>query len=104
MPATSGTADRAPSEWRLRLDRKLDQNAALALTRSFHEARGNDIRLDASETEYFGTLAVQSILAAARTWAADGQRLQIDNVSSTCIDQLGLLGFTPDSLTRGDAT
>lgn len=104
MPATSKTADRAPSERQLRLDRKLDQNAALALTQSFRDMRGHDLRLDAGMTEHFGTLAVQSILAAARTWAKDDLRLRIGNVSDACVDQLRLLGFTPESLAQGDET
>ena len=57
--------------------------------------------LDAAATTHVGTLAIQTILAAARSWARDGHSLKLVNVSDTCVDQLGLLGFTPETLVEG---
>lgn len=47
-----------------------------------------------------GALAVQVIRAAARSWAEDGHRLSFAGPSNEVVDQLALLGFTPDTLTR----
>ena len=101
MPARTGKAAKAAKPVRLRLAHKLDQKAAIALAEDLRERRGADLGLDASATTHIGTLATQTILAAARSWARDGHSLKLVNVSDTCVDQLRLLGFTPETLVEG---
>lgn len=100
MPARTGKANESESA-RLRLPAKLDQKAAIALADDLRARRGGDLGLDAGETRHIGTLAVQALLSAARTWASDGHTLTISNISDACIDQLSLLGFTPETLIEG---
>jgi chemotaxis protein CheX len=100
MPASKGKA-KEPKTAQLRLPPKLDQKAAIALVEDLRARRGADLGLNAADTAHLGTLAVQAVLSAARTWAADGHRLSIFNVSDACVDQLSLLGFTPETLVEG---
>ena len=80
---------------------KLDQKAAIALAEELRARRGADLCLDARDTTHVGALAVQVVLAAARTWARDGRALHLVGVSDACVDQLSLLGFTPETLVEG---
>ena len=100
MPARTG-GGKAPKAAQLRLAPKLDQKAAIALAEDLRARRGADLGLDAGDTTHVGTLAVQVILAAARSWSGDGHALRLVNVSDACVDQLSLLGFTPETLVQG---
>ncbi|MBM9594386.1 STAS domain-containing protein [Roseitranquillus sediminis] len=86
---------------RLSLAVKLDQKAAIALADELRGQRGADLDLDAAASRHIGSLAVQVIVSAARTWAASGHALRLVNVSDACVEQLGLLGFTPEGLVEG---
>ncbi len=101
MPASKVPAAKTPKTKHLRLAAKLDQNATIDLVRALRERRGADLGLDASDTTHFGTLAVQAIISAARTWANDGHKLSLANVPDICIDQLSLLGLHPEKLVEG---
>jgi chemotaxis protein CheX len=101
MPARKRELAKASKGAHLSLPPKLDQKAAIALADDLRARRGADLGLDAGATTHVGTLAVQTILAAARSWSADGHRLKLVNVSDACVDQLGLLGFTPETLVEG---
>jgi chemotaxis protein CheX len=101
MAARERGASKAQRTSHLRLARKLDQNATIALIEDLRARRGSDLGLDASDTTHIGSLALQTIVAAAASWARDGHRLTLVNASDACVDQLSLLGFTPETLTEG---
>lgn len=82
------------------LEPRLDLRATGPLVEALKARRGGDLALDAGSVTQIGALAVQAIRAAARSWAEDGHALSFENASSDLADQLGLLGFTPDTLTR----
>lgn len=82
------------------LESRLDLRAAGTLAQDLTRCRGADITLDASGVTQIGALAVQAIRSAARTWAEDGHALRFENATNDLTDQLVLLGFTPDSLTK----
>lgn len=85
------------------LDERLDLRAASALAKALLVQRGADLVLDAGAVKQIGALSAQVIRAAARSWAEDGRNLRLDNVSTDLADQLQLLGFTPETLTRWEA-
>ncbi len=87
----------------LSLDAKLDQNASAPLKNILLAKRGQDLEVDASKVTLISALATQVLRAAARTWAEDGKTLRIVNPSNDCEDQLRLLGFTPETLTKWEA-
>ena len=83
------------------LPQRLDMNAAINLAEELRPLAGVDVTLDAAETTHVGTLCLQTIFAAATAFAAAGHRLRLANVSDAAIDQLRLLGFTPEALEAG---
>jgi len=85
------------------LEERLDLRAAAALATALLALRGSDLELDARAVRQIGALAVQVIRAAAQTWAADGHRLSFEGASIDLADQLALLGFTSEALTRWQA-
>lgn len=87
----------------LALAPRLDLPAAAPLAEALKARRGADLALDAGGVAQIGGLAVQVLRAAARSWAEDGRALTFENASSELEDQLALLGFTPDTITRWEA-
>lgn len=83
----------------LELEPRLDLRATGLLVEALNARRGSDLTLDAGRVTQIGALAVQAIRAAARSWAEAGHALGFENASSDLADQLGLLGFTPDTVT-----
>lgn len=100
MPATKGKAAKGSTD-RISLPAKLDQKAVSALADELRGRRGGDLMLDAAATRQLGSLAVQTLLCAARSWARDGRRLALVNLSDACVEQLRLLGFSPETLLEG---
>lgn len=86
---------------RLSLAPKLDMKGALALADELRARRGADLTLDAAETRHIGALGVQVLLSAALSWIQAGHALALVGVSDACLDQLQLLGFSPESLMAG---
>lgn len=84
----------------LALDPKLDLRAAGPLRDEILDRSGADLVLDANAVNHVGALALQVIRAAAKSWEADGHVLSLTNVSTDVADQLALLGFTPETVTR----
>ncbi|HCQ66146.1 MAG TPA: hypothetical protein DIU07_13780 [Rhodobacteraceae bacterium] len=84
----------------LELANRLDLRAVGQLQREILARRGADLALDAGKVEHLGALALQLVRSAARTWAEDGHVLAFDNASTDLADQLVLLGFTPETVTR----
>jgi chemotaxis protein CheX len=86
---------------RLSLAPKLDLKGATALADELRDKRGSDLVLDAARTKHIGAMGVQVLLSAAATWAEDGRALSMADVSDACVDQLHLLGFSPERLMAG---
>ncbi len=86
---------------RLALAPKLDLKGATALAEDLRKRRGSDLTLDAGATRHIGTPGLQVLLSAAASWAKDGHTLSLVDVSDACVDQLHLLGFSPESILEG---
>ena len=84
----------------LELANRLDLCAVGALQSEILAHRGGDLALDARKVEHLGALALQLVRSAARTWAEDRHVLVFENASPDLADQLVLLGFTPETVTR----
>lgn len=82
---------------------KLDLRAAGPLRDEILSHAGQDLTLDAGAVTHLGALSLQVIRAAARSWAMAGRSLTIANVSTDLADQLALLGFSADNVTRWEA-
>lgn len=66
---------------RRKLDRVLDLPAAELLAQALKGARGSNIVLDASSVEKVSALALQILIAGAKSWRADGHSLMVVNQS-----------------------
>ncbi len=84
----------------LELTPRLDLRAVGDLKSDLLAHRGADLTLDAGKVDHLGALALQLLRSAARTWAEDGHVLAFENASTDLADQLVLLGFTPETVTK----
>lgn len=73
----------------------LDLNAAAPLREQLLALRGGPAILDGSAVERLGGLCLQVLLAARRTWAADGAELRLAEPSEALAAQLAAFG-APD--------
>jgi chemotaxis protein CheX len=65
-------------------------------------ARGQHLRVDASQVERIGGLGLQVLLAAKTAWTADGTRLMVENMTRVFSAGLGLLGVQAGLFTDGE--
>lgn len=76
----------------------IDTGAAQALMNDLAAIRGRALEIDAGKVQRVGTLSVQVLLSAVRTWAADGQRLSFVDITHEFRDALGALGLRQEAL------
>ena len=72
----------------------LDLNAAAPLREQLLTLRGQAVALDGSAVDRLGALCLQVLLAARKTWAADGVELRLTVASEAFIEQLAAFGAT----------
>ena len=70
----------------------LDLKAATPLAALLLARRGTPLVVDGSAVERLGAQCLQVLLAARKTWDADGQPFQLANPSTAFIEALALLG------------
>jgi chemotaxis protein CheX len=80
---------------------KLDLVAVSALKTRLSERKEDEVILDMSEVKHFGALCLQVLLSAASTANSENRRISITNVSDRVIDQMRVMGMTPESIARG---
>ncbi len=89
-------AERQPAaESVIQLSQVLDLKAASDLLRDLKDARGHNLRIDASAVEHLGAQCAQALMAAARTWRSDGLDLVVCNSSDKFTDACVVLGISP---------
>ena len=84
-------------------DKKLNTPGTLKLLAEIRAARGGDARIDASGVEMLGALALQVLLSARASWAADGHAFDVTPRSEPVEGALALTGLAPADLATGDA-
>ena len=82
----------------LLLAARLDLGAARPLHAALLARRGADLVLDAGQVSHFGTLGLQLLLAAARSWRRDGHRLAVAPRSPAFDEALLTFGVPLDDL------
>jgi chemotaxis protein CheX len=80
------------------LPARLDLSASTALASDLTGRLDADLTLDAAEVTQIGALCTQVIAAAAISLRENGHSLTLVNAPDRVVDQLGNLGFTPESL------
>jgi chemotaxis protein CheX len=90
--AARKTAHKAAPAEPVRLAEVLDAPALEALVKTLRDRRGAPLQLDASGVRRMGGLALQVLLSARNTWAADGQALSVTDPSAPFWEALTLFG------------
>jgi len=76
----------------------LDMSAAEFLKKDLLEFRGSDLSLDASQVQRVGTLCVQILLSARKTWQSDGKKFEITQATEELFDAIRQIGLGPEDL------
>ncbi len=76
----------------------LDMSAAEFLKKDLLELRGRDLSLDASQVQRAGTLCLQVLLSARKTWQSDGNEFEITQASQELFDAIRQIGLGPVEL------
>ena len=83
-----------------KLPPKLDLPAATPLAQDLKSRLDGDLVLDASEMTQIGALCTQVIASAALSLHRAGHSARIIHMTDRVVEQLGHLGFSPESLTE----
>ena len=76
------------------LDETLDLNCASELARTLASLRGTPITIDPSHVSRVGAQCIQVMIAASKTWKADGVYCTVTPGSEPFNEGLDLLGLT----------
>lgn len=79
----------------------MDSSAADSLKELLLASRGRSTEVDASQVRRVGALSLQVLVAASRTWKADGQPYAVVNPSQELTGTIALLGLAADELSIG---
>jgi len=85
----------------IQLPENLDMPLAAQLAEAFSKHVGGPLAVDASRVARLGASCLQVLLAAARTWKAEGDALTLVNPSPRFLEDLTLLGLEPGTLLNG---
>ncbi|AVL52016.1 STAS domain-containing protein [Roseobacter denitrificans] len=80
---------------------KLDLAAASGLTATLRDCKDKEVVLDLTEVKHFGALCMQAMISAAVTAQSEDRKITITNASDRVLDQMRVMGMTPESITRG---
>ncbi len=83
----------AAATGRLALKSKLDLKGSDDLAKELQELRGSDLTIDPSAVEQLGAHAVQTLIVAARSWAADGNAFTVEALPAGAAAHLATLGM-----------
>jgi chemotaxis protein CheX len=76
----------------------LDSSAVTIVRDMLLKRRGNAIVVDASQVRRVGAQSLQVLIAAARTWQADGHSYRVTNSSPELLDTIALVGLAHEDL------
>lgn len=82
----------------LKLPETLDLIAANGVHEQLVGLKGNSVEIDASDVRKSGAQCIQVLMAAKKTWDADGKTIVVGAMSETFENTLKLLGISGDEL------
>ncbi|WP_295314222.1 STAS domain-containing protein [Roseobacter sp.] len=82
-------------------DTRLDLSAAAGLATALRDRTEPEVIVDLSEVRHMGALCLQILIAAATSAQKDGRSLSLINASDRVIDQLRVMGMTPETIAGG---
>jgi len=90
-----------PSSRVIELPETLDMPAAAPLAATLMKLVGGPLSIDASKVQRLGASCLQVLLAAARTWKAEGDALTLQDPSPRFLEDLNLLGLESGTFLSG---
>lgn len=81
---------------KLVLPESCDSSSAATIKDLLVTRRGGPLVVDAGHVSRVGVQTLQVLIAAARTWRADGQSYAVANPSSALLDTIALVGLSGD--------
>lgn len=81
---------------------RLDYQSVAPLLNELKSISDDELVIDASNVRHLGTLPLQVILSCIKTRTEHGQTTRLANASDSCVDILGLFGFSPETLTQSE--
>lgn len=81
-------------ECRIPLPERLDMSTAADLHSALMTRLGEPLVLEAGAVRTMGALALQVLLAAARSWRANDRALRLESPSPQFLDSLSMAGLT----------
>lgn len=85
----------------VQLASRLDLPAASVLKTKLMAHSEGDLIMDMLEVKHLGALCLQVMLSAATNATAAGRSVSVINASDRVIDQLRVMGMTPETIARG---
>lgn len=85
----------------IQLAPKLDLAAASDLVATLKGLKDKEVVLDLCEVKHLGALCLQALLSAATSANSEGRTITLVNTSERVIDQLRVMGMTPEAISRG---
>ncbi len=82
------------------LEAKLDLAAASGLKAILNARDDVDTVIDMSQVKLLGALCLQVLMSAAKTANAQGRTIRLTNVSDRILEQMRLMGVTPETIAR----
>jgi chemotaxis protein CheX len=83
------------------LESKLDLAASSGLLTTLRSREEDEVILDMSQVKHLGSLCLQVLLSAGISFRAQGRSISFINVSDRVVDQLRVMGMTPETIARG---
>lgn len=80
---------------------KLDLAGTSDLLTTLKSLKDKEVVLDLSEVKHLGALCLQVLFSAATTANAEGRSIKLINASDRVIEQLRVMGMTPEAISRG---
>jgi chemotaxis protein CheX len=89
---------KAAGQKTLSLDNVLDLNAAGTLHTKLMSMRGSDLAIDGSSVERVGSLCIQVLMSAAKTWEEEKHSLTFSAMSDALMKTMQLTGVNYDHM------
>lgn len=85
----------------LQMADKLDLSAASDLMSQLKNRSEDEVVLDFADVKHMGALCLQVLLSAATNAVSENRKIAIVNASDRVVDQLRVMGMTPEMISRG---
>jgi chemotaxis protein CheX len=80
---------------------RLDITAASDLLTTLRGRTEAEVVVDLKEVKHLGALCLQVLLSAAKSLTAEERKIKIINTSDRVLDQMRVMGMTPEAIARG---